>query len=47
MADSSTRVMVFLSGCYLTSICMVMCVEGLTMDAPSVGLPIVFYCPCI
>ena len=37
IAVSSAFLIVCLSGCDLTSICVVVCVEGLTMDAPSVG----------
>ncbi len=40
MAVSSARLIVCLSGCDLTSICVVACVEGLTMDAPRAGLPV-------
>ena len=39
IADSSARLMVCLSGWDFISICVVVCVFGLTMDAPSVGLP--------
>ena len=38
MAVSSTRLIVCLSGCDLTSICVVVHVVGLTIDAPSIGL---------
>ena len=37
---SSALLIVCLSGCDLTSMCVVVCVEGLTMDAPSVGFPV-------
>ena len=40
MAASSARFMVCLSGCYFISICVVVWVFGLTMDAPKVGLPV-------
>ena len=40
MVVSSPQLIVCLSGCDLTSICVVLFVEGLTMDAPSVGLPV-------
>ena len=36
----SALLIVCLSGCNLTSICVVVCMEGLTMDAPSVGFPV-------
>jgi len=39
---SSALLIVCVSGYDVTSICVVMCVEGLTMDAPSVGLPFFF-----
>ena len=39
MAASSARFMVCLSGCDFTSICVVVCLFGFTMDAPRVGLP--------
>ena len=39
MAASSAGFMVCLSGCDLTSICVVVCDLGLTMDAPKVGFP--------
>ena len=39
MAASSARLIVCLSGCDFISICVVVCVFGLTMDAPKVGLP--------
>ena len=42
MDVSSPRLRVCCSCCDLTSVCVVVCVEGLTIDAPSVGLP-VFY----
>ena len=40
MADSSARLIVYLSGCDLTSTCVFVRVVGLTIDAPSVGLPV-------
>ena len=40
MAASSARLIVCLSGWDLISICVVVCVLGFTMDAPSVGLPV-------
>ena len=40
MAASSARFMVCLSGCYFISICVVVWVLGLTMDAPMMGLPL-------
>ena len=40
MTASSARFMVCLSGCDFISICVVVCVLGLTMDAPRVGLPV-------
>ena len=40
MAASSARFMVCLSGCDSISICVVVWVLGLTMDAPRVGLPV-------
>ncbi len=40
MAASSARFMVCLSGCDFISICVVVCVFGLTMDAPKVGLTV-------
>ena len=43
---SSTLFIVCLSGCDLTSTCVVVCVEGLTMDVPSVGFP-VFWEPSV
>ena len=48
IAISSALFIVCLSGCDLTSICVVVCVEGLTMDAPiaSVGFP-VFWEPSV
>ena len=40
MSASSARLIVCLSGCDLISICVVVWVFGLTMDAPKVGLPV-------
>ena len=40
MAASSARFMVCLSGCDFISICVVVWVLGLTMDAPRMGLPV-------
>ncbi len=40
MAASSARFIVCLSRCDLISICVMVCVFGLTMDAPKVGLPV-------
>ncbi len=40
MAASSARLIVCLSGCDFISMCVVVCVLGLTMDAPKVGLPV-------
>ena len=40
MAASSARFIVCLSGCDFISICVVVCVFGLTTDAPKVGLPV-------
>ena len=40
MAARSARFIVCLSGCYFISIYVVVCVFGLTMDAPKVGLPV-------
>ena len=40
MAASSARFIVCLSGCDFISICVVVCVFGLTMAAPKVGLPV-------
>ena len=40
MAVSSAWLIVCFSGCDLTSICVAVCVVGLTIDAPSVGLPV-------
>ncbi len=37
---SSALLIVCLLGCDLTYMCVVVCVEGLTMDAPSVGFPV-------
>ncbi len=36
---SSTLLIACLSGCDLTSMCVVLFVEGLVIDAPSVGFP--------
>jgi hypothetical protein len=46
IAINSAMLIVCLSCCDLTSICVVVCVEGLTMDAPSVGFP-VFWEPSV
>ena len=43
IAASSARLIICLSGRDFISICAVVCVFGLTMDAPSVGLPY----PCV
>ncbi len=40
MAASSARFLVCLSGCDFLSICVVVCVLGLTMDAHRMGLPV-------
>ena len=40
MAASSARFMVCLSGCDFISICVVVWVLGLTMDAPRTGLSV-------
>ncbi len=40
MAASSARFMVCLFGCDFISLCVVVWVLGLTMDAPRVGLPV-------
>ena len=40
MAVSSARFMVCLSSCDFISICVVVWVLGLTMDAPRMGLPV-------
>ena len=40
MAASSARFMVCLSVCDFISICVVVWVLGLTMDAPRMGLPV-------
>ena len=40
MAASSARLIICLSGWDFISICVVVCVLGFTMDAPSVGLPV-------
>jgi len=37
---SSALLITCLSGRDLMSMCVVVCVEGLTMDAPSVGFPV-------
>ena len=39
IAASCARFIVFLSGCDFISICVMVLVFGLTMDAPMVGLP--------
>ena len=39
MAASSAMLMMCLSGCDLISMCVVVCVCGLTIDAPSLGFP--------
>ena len=44
---SSALFIVCLSGYDLTSICLVVCVEELTMEAPSVGFPVYWSRPCI
>ena len=46
IAVSSALSIVCLSFGDLTSICVVVCVEGLAMDAPSVGFP-VFWEPSV
>jgi len=43
MVVSSAQLIMCLSRCDLTSICVVVRVVGLTIDAPSVGLPVFFY----
>ena len=40
MAACSARLIVCLSGCDFISICVVVYVFGLTMDAPKMGLPV-------
>ena len=40
IAVSSALLIVCLSGCDLTSMCVVVGVAGLTMAAPSVGFPV-------
>ena len=40
IAVNSALLIVCLSGCDLTSMRVVVCVEGLTIDAPSVGFPV-------
>ncbi len=40
IAVSSTLLIVCLSGCDLTSMCVAVFVEGLIIDAPSVGFPL-------
>jgi len=47
MAVSSARLIVCLSGCDLTSMCVVVRVVGLAIDAPSVGLSFFVIRPCI
>ena len=37
---SSALLIVFLSGCDFTSMCVVVCVEGLIIDVPSVVFPV-------
>ena len=37
---SSALLVVCLSGCDLTSMCVVVFVVGLTIDAPSIGFPL-------
>ncbi len=46
MAASSALLIVCLSGCDLISMCVVVCVCGLTIDAPSLGFP-VFWDPSV
>ncbi len=46
MAVSSALLIVCLSGCDLISIFVVVCVCGLTIDAPSLGFP-VFWDPSV
>ncbi len=43
----SALCIVCLSGCDFTSICVVVCVEGLTTEAPSVGFLFFGSRPCI
>jgi len=43
MAANSARLIVCLLGCDLTSMCVAVRVMGLTIDAPSIGLPVFFY----
>ena len=43
---SSALFIACLSGCDFTSICVAVCVEGLTMEAPRVGFP-VFWEPSV
>ncbi len=40
IAANSARLIVCVSCCDLISMCVVVCVVGFTMDAPSVGLPV-------
>ena len=40
MAANSARLIACLLGCDLTSMCVVVCVIGLTTYAPSIGLPV-------
>ena len=42
IAISSALLIVCLSGCNLTFICVVACVEGLTINVLSVGFPVFF-----
>ena len=42
MAASSALLIVCPSGCDLISICVVVCVCGLTIDAPNFGFPVVW-----
>jgi hypothetical protein len=46
MAVSSTLLIVCLSGCDLILMCVVVCVCGLTIDAPGLGFP-VFWDPSV
>ena len=44
---SSALLIVCLSSCDSTSICVTVCVEGLSMDEPSVGFLVFGSHPCI
>ncbi len=40
MAASSTRLIVCLSSCDLMSVCVVVCIRGFAIVAPSMGSPV-------